>query len=73
MALPRGDEGRPQNVRKNKHKSAELLRHCYHLLLPPSKRRVYYSPAQVVRLSNASEASVSASPSVKSTGSKNRR
>ena len=37
MALPRGRSGRTRKVLKNKHKSASLLRECYHLGLPPGK------------------------------------
>ena len=37
LALPRGRSGRTRKVLKNKHKSASLLRECYHLGLPPGK------------------------------------
>ena len=37
LALPSGRSGRTRKVLKNKHKSASLLRECYHLGLPPGK------------------------------------
>src|SRR5258706_10198 len=42
MALPRGDEGQLQKCRLNGHKSAWLLRDCYHQLLPPATKGQFH-------------------------------
>src|SRR5882724_880688 len=41
LALPRGGNVRFKKTLKNNNKSASLLRHCYHLELPPARGELF--------------------------------